>query len=100
MSGCVGNVGFQLQRLVEDVVVHLRCVTAVERRLRRDKKELISILATTRSKDSKWRTLIISFYMENKSDKYYIFAIQCTAYLTIMVTCKNLLRGGCSFTVK
>lgn len=34
----VGNVGFQLQRLVQDVVVHLRCVPAVEWRLGRDKK--------------------------------------------------------------
>lgn len=33
VSGCVGNVGLQLQRLVQDVVVHLRCVAAVERGL-------------------------------------------------------------------
>lgn len=42
VSGCVGNVGFQLQGLVQDVVVHLRCVTAVERRLGRDKKNRLA----------------------------------------------------------
>ena len=34
VPGRVGDVGLQLQRFVEDVVVHLRCVAAVERRLR------------------------------------------------------------------
>lgn len=33
VSSRVGNVGFQLQWLVQDVVVHLCCVAAVERRL-------------------------------------------------------------------
>lgn len=34
VSGRVGDVGLELQRLVEDVVVHLGRVAAVERRLR------------------------------------------------------------------
>lgn len=33
MAGSVGDVGLQLQWLVQDVVVHLRCVAAVKRRL-------------------------------------------------------------------
>lgn len=33
VSGRVGDVGLELQRLVEDVVVHLGRVAAVERRL-------------------------------------------------------------------
>lgn len=38
VSGSVGYVGFELQRLVQDVVVHFRCVAAVERRLWRNHK--------------------------------------------------------------
>lgn len=44
VSGRVGNVGFQLQRLVEDVVVHFRCVTAVERRLAKDERDTIRFI--------------------------------------------------------
>lgn len=33
LAGSVGNVGLQLQRFVQDVVVHLGRVPAVERRL-------------------------------------------------------------------
>lgn len=36
VSGSIGYVGFELQWLVQDVIVHFRCVTAVERRLWRN----------------------------------------------------------------
>lgn len=51
----VGNVGFQLQRLVQDVVVHLCCVAAVERRLGRDETEQ---LATPLGTDSRGVTKV------------------------------------------
>lgn len=44
VSGRVGNVGFQLQWFVEDVVVHFRCVTAVERRLVKHKRNTIRLI--------------------------------------------------------
>lgn len=43
----VGNVGFQLQRLVENVVIHLRCVSAVERGLRREERGRLATLSDT-----------------------------------------------------
>lgn len=61
VSGCVGNVGLQLQRLVQDVVVHLCRVAAVERRLGRNKKK-----RETREGGVRIKTLANSKFMEMK----------------------------------
>lgn len=39
VSGSIRYVGFKLQWLVQDVIVHFCCVTAVERRLWRNHKK-------------------------------------------------------------
>lgn len=42
MSGRIGNVGLQLEGLVQDVVVHLSCVSAIKRGLKEQGKSALN----------------------------------------------------------
>lgn len=51
VSGRVGDVGLELQRLVEDVVVHLGRVAAVERRLQNNGRHMFRLQQSWKSEE-------------------------------------------------